>query len=102
MDVATNAIDVGATAMPALAAGLSAAASQSIVHNWTIEIGNGYYGLMQFEGSPCVICFGFHILTLPFSAPVAAGGLLLMLVLRLLAGWYIIGNRRHRDTPGDA
>jgi hypothetical protein len=72
-----------------------------LVHDWTIQIGNGAYGLMEWQDSSCTIYVHHGIVTLPFSAPVVAGGLLLFVLLLLFAGGHFIGNLRHRDAPGD-
>ncbi len=72
------------------------------VHDWTVQIGKMTFGLMQFGDSDCYISLGSPFIHLPFSAPVVACGLLLIVLLLLFAAWHFIGNLRHRDAPGDA
>jgi hypothetical protein len=71
------------------------------VHNWTIQIGNGAYGLLDWSDSSCNIFFVNYITRLPFSAPVVASVLLLLVLLLLFAAWHLIVNLRNRDAPGD-
>jgi len=73
------------------------------VHDWTIRIGHGVYGLVQYRDADCNFWFGDrYIVTLPFSAPVTAAFLFILIILLLFAAWHFIGNLRHRDAPGDA
>ncbi len=71
-------------------------------NDWTILIGGWRFGLLEWGNSNCAICLGRYSFDLPFSAPVVAGGLSLLLLLLLFAGWHFIGKLRDKDAPGDA
>jgi len=75
----------------------------SVSHDWTIDLGfDNRFGLMQYNGTHCAVFLHRHILTLPFSAPLTAGILLLFVLLLLFAGYYCVANLRHKDAAGDA
>ncbi len=75
--------------------------TDKVVHYWVIQVGDGDYGLLGFSDSSSAIYFGSYELELPFSAPVVASALLLIVLLLLFAAWHLIGNLRHKAAPGD-
>jgi len=82
--------------------GILAATQVIPVHDWTIQIGNGRYGLEEWSGSNCLIRYGSGATGVNLPAPVVASGLLLIVLILLLAGWHLIGKLRDRDAPRDA
>ena len=70
-------------------------------HNWTIQMGDSYFGVMQFIGdSHSYVAFGTRPIELPLTAPAlawsAAGvsALIIVLALALRARW----RRNHSRT----
>ena len=72
------------------------------VHDWTIQIGNGRYGLEEWSGSNCLVRYGRGATGVNLPAPVVASGLLLLVLLLLFTAWHFIGKLRDKDAPGDA
>jgi hypothetical protein len=73
-----------------------------LYRDWTIGSGEALFGLIQTAPSYCQIFFFGYIATVPFSAPAVAAGFILIVLLALVAGYYLIANLRHKDASGDA
>src|SRR5947209_2822762 len=72
------------------------------VHNWTIHIGHGYYGLWDYGHGSCFIWFGYDRVLVPLPASAIVAIFFLLVLLLLIAAWHFIGKLRDRDAPGDA
>jgi len=70
----------------------------SPIHDWTILIGDRSCGLLQWSDNQCVIYIFGHVATVPLSAPATAGVLLFIILLLLVAGYYLMANLRHKDA----
>jgi hypothetical protein len=71
-------------------------------HDWTIDVGDASFGLFQWHGGDSEIYIIRDLGTVPFSAATVAAGFFLIILLLLFTGYYLIGNLRHKDAPGDA
>jgi hypothetical protein len=67
------------------------------VHDWTIQIGDGVYGFIQFGRSEsCVFFAGHHIATFPFSAPATVTLLLIIAAILAFAAFYLLGRAKDK------
>jgi hypothetical protein len=72
-------------------------------HDWTVHIGDGWYGLTQVEKiahpQECFIWFGHPVATVPISAPVFVSVLFVALFISAaVVVWFI----RRRTPPNTA
>ena len=70
------------------------------VHYWVVKIGGADYGLHEVSGPGTHLVLHNHFIRLPFSAPVAA--ILLSLIVLLLAGSIFYFVARLRDKGATA
>jgi hypothetical protein len=71
-------------------------------HDWTISFDHSHYGLVGWDRESWVLIGDRVPVDVPYTAPTVAAAFFLIVLLLLVAGYYLIGNLRHKDAPGDA
>jgi hypothetical protein len=68
-------------------------------HFWTIELHDATFGLVQVRRGQCHIYILHHIAGVPYNAPTVAAAFVLIVLVLLVASYYLIANLRHKSVP---